>query len=1243
MEETQSMTASVALRRLMAYIMLLFVGVSVVSVCALPAQYAYAEPTDDNDDDDDGKDKDDDSSKTTTSTSSTSSSDTASSAKFSDIGSAATRYWQNAHAADIQDQNDTTSDDDDSDSALSGLTAWFAKLFGQTSSGSGNSGDSGGNNAMSVDALTENLGWTGSGLFLVFQSSDVDTAGSVVGLFSSNSSNSAQSVSYSSVGSIDPQLNMYTHYGRALSLLGLDHVETAATAAGSKILRVSMGGSMFLAYNLCNFMTGVFQLAIAIMQGLNPFGWFASTWDAAKIQAGSGMSKDNLAGTALANIQGMVLKIYQPLYEMGFIVSAIVLCIGVGLSLMAFAKSDRSADRKRTVGGTIKDYVKRLLFLLIIFPLCGIAFTSMLDDLAKSNSESPFTAANDIVCSTFVDFESWATQKDLALPKDVTITLHGVGEGTSIVAGDLDMTSTTPSRTVAKAINASVGYGKKKNAVDLITKYIDGSHISASTYESKWKNANLVETEGDNAGKISAKRIKRLVKSTQVDNWATKNADMVNYKWIRGNSSNAGSGASTLTYTSDNTTGGLSAMSMYAYLLTEFTDTQVTMYSASNTSSTLTLPEHVSVGVAGASSLQQALTMTNSTVMLLVIGVLSIFFAFGMATSIIGRGIKLLTSVPFALLGSFKAMAKVVTIGALMIIEVAGTTVVWALIVELFIDVNNIFESWLRNADIGNLAKSVMSNISGNAVMVGAPSFGPFDAIDAIGQAGSSFVNSQFIQLANVVFLVLSLIFNVWFMFKMIKLRKSVLKVMDEFAASIIDRFFSPAQADRDSSLRTSSGQQLASQGGQGSVVGGVAKQAAGSLVSGAGMAAGMAMTNKGMGAIAEKLGVGGTAEPARDVVGEDGAENRTVSSENDVMGIEGAEMQALPDGMDASAVDDARTVSGTDDVSVSGASATQTVSADTAETDAALQSAMGNTSVAQDDAADAARRDVRAEQLKDTVAGGAKVVEGGAKVAAGYASGNAELMAEGAVDAADGVGKVATAKATADEKMAAVNQGQAAAGQKAMSDSAQGASTSQAHAAASSVKTVSSADGKSASGGSASAGSGDLSSTVSNSVSVAGDKVLGATDNAGTGALGAAMPGVPSVVNQARETANVSNTANRASMVDNSRRSAASAKQAGASAQAAARAKQGAKRVGTGAGTTPTRQVSRTPTRQTGTGQAQQRTAASTRPASRAGMPAAAPMHVGTGAPAASVGGSGLDASKLADVAKAARKAKGA
>lgn len=1237
MEETKPMTVPVALRRLMAYIMLLFVGASVVSVCALPAQYAYAEPTDDNDDDDDdGKDKDDDSSKITTSTtSSTSSSDTASSAKFSDIGSAATRYWQNAHAADIQDQNDTTSDDDDSDSALSGLTAWFAKLFGKTSSGSGTSGDSSGNNSMSVGELTKELGWTGSGLFLVFQSSDVDTAGSVVGLFSSNSSNSAQSVSYSSVGSIDAQLNMYTHYGRALSLLGLDHVETAATAAGSRILRVSMGGSMFIAYNICNFMTGVFQLAIAIMQGLNPFGWFASTWDAAKIQAGSGMSRDNLAGTALANIQGMVLKIYQPLYEMGFIVSAIVLCIGVGLSLMAFAKSDRSADRKRTVGGTIKDYVKRLLFLLIIFPLCGIAFTSMLNDLAKSNSESPFTSANDIVCSTFVDFESWATQKELALPKDVKITLHGVGEGTSIVAGDLDMTSTTPSRTVAKAINESVGYGKKKNAVDLITKYIDGSHISASTYESKWKNANLV----NDSGQIPAKKIKRLVKSTQVDNWATKNKDMVNYKWIRGNSSNAGSGASTLTYSADNTTGGLSAMSMYAYLLTEFTDTQVTMYSASNTSSTLTLPEHVSVGVAGASSLQQALTMTNSTVMLLVIGVLSIFFAFGMATSIIGRGIKLLTSVPFALLGSFKAMAKVVTIGALMIIEVVGTTVVWALVVELFIDVNNIFESWLRQADIGSLAKSVMSNISGT-VMVGAPSFGPFDVLDAIGQAGSSFVNSQFIQLANVVFLVLSLVFNVWFMFKMIKLRKSILKVMDEFAASIIDRFFSPAQADRDSSLRTSSGQQLASQGGTGSVVGGVAKQAAGSLVSGAGMAAGMAMTNKGMGAIAEKLGVGGTAEPARDVVGEDGAENRTVSSENDVMGIEGAEMQALPDGMDASAVDDARMVSGTDETSVSGASATQTVSADTAETDAALQSAMGNTSVAQDDAADAARRDVRAEQLKDTVAGGAKVVEGGVKVAAGYASGNAELMAEGAVDAADGVGKVATAKATADEKMAAVNQGQAAAGQKAMSASAQGASTSQAHAAASSVKIVSSADGK-ASGGSASAGSGDLSSTVSNSVSVAGDKVLGATDNAGASALGAAMPGVPSVVNQARETTSVSNTANRASMVDNSRRSAKTAKQAGTSARAAARAKQAGKRVGTGTSATPTRQVSRPTTRQTGATQTQQRTAAPSGPASWASMPAAAPMHVGTGAPSASVGG--LDASKLADVAKAARKVKGA
>ena len=1049
MEETAQTTGHLTFSRIMAYVMLLFIGMSAVSTAVLPVQYAYADETGETDGEEetDDEEKKDDSS--SSSSSSSAGGDVASSAKFSDIGSAASRYWQNAHAADIEGES-TGEDDDDSDSALSAITSWFNTLF-NGSKKNDNGEYEGSSKAYSVDDLTKTLGWTGSGVFLVFQSSDVDTAGSIVGLFASNTSNSAQTMSYSTVGAIDPQLNMYTHYGRALSLLGLDHVETNATSTGAVVTRYILGSAMYISYALCNFLTGVFQLAVTFMRTFNPFSWFVSAWQsvAGSKEIASGLSQDNLAGTVLASVQGTIRQWYTALYDMGLLVSTLVLCIGIGLSLMAFAKSDKNVNRKRTVGSTVKDFIKRLFFITMIFPLCGVAFSAALD--CVSEDQSAFTAGNDVVCSTLIDFESWVTNNALALPDGVTIQMHNVGTGKDIKSGDLDMTATTPARTCARLINQQNGYGSTKSASDLIAKYISGSHISAATYESQWKNANLV----NNSGQIPATKIKRLVKSTQVENWATKNMNMVNYKWIA-SSGHAGADADTLTYNSSNSSGGLSAMSMYAYLLTEFTDTQVTMYSAPDTSSTMTLPEHVSVNVVGNTWAQQALIMVNSTVIMLVVAIISIFFAFGMATSVIGRGVKLLTSVPFALLGSFKAMAKVVTIGAMLCLEVFGTVFVWAFIIDLFLDVNNIFESWLKDAKGVSTVESALAANGGSTVMVGAPNTNAFDynnVFSGIGEVTKSFHDSNAALAMSLVFLVLSLVFNLWFMFKMIKLRKSILKVMDEFAASIIDRFFTPAQAERDPSMRTNAGKQLAGAPTVGDKLGAGVKQAGSAVVSGAGMAAGMAMTNKGAGALAEKLGVGGKVEPAKDVIGEDGAENRTVSSENNVLGIEGADRQALPDGSEApgqaeGGIESAEGAQSTADNRTVSADTTQTDPGQ-AETDALVHRAVGDTTLAQDDAADEKKSKARTEQLKKTVEGVGEAAVGTGKAVAGAYTGNAELAIEGASQAADGVGQVASAKKEADAQVAEVNQQQADAGRAAQDASLKGASTEEAHRAA--------------------------------------------------------------------------------------------------------------------------------------------------------------------------------------------------
>lgn len=209
---------------------------------------------------------------------------------------------------------------------------------------------------------------------------------------------------------------------------------------------------------------------------------------------------------------------------------------------------------------------------------------------------------------------------------------------------------------------------------------------------------------------------------------------------------------------------GLSSLAMYNYLTTEFSDSSVVTYSAHKATSGLVLKSHRSVNLIGdgATSL---LYYLNALSMFIFITVLGWAYAFAMLFNSIGRGIKMITSVPFAMLGSFKTMAKVATYGFMMIIEIMGTAFIYSIVIELFISMNQLVETPIQNLMSDRFTSTVILNFGG-AISMGAA--------------------------LTLVMLVFSIVINFYMLIKMMKLRKVSVKAMDEFVGGMIDRLFSP-------------------------------------------------------------------------------------------------------------------------------------------------------------------------------------------------------------------------------------------------------------------------------------------------------------------------------------------------------------------------------------------------------------------------------------------------------------------
>jgi len=627
-----------------------------------------------------------------------------------------------------------------------------------------------------------------------------------------------QSRSYT-VPSNNQAVAAYLQYGHALQALGLDTVS-------SNQFDFMAIGRMFLGYLSMSVYVGAlvpqvaFSMAINVMQTLNPFNWMVSE------AIGGGETVPALAG-----VKGFVTDLYNVFAGMGLYVATLILAVGIGTSILFWRKSNN-------MGSHFKKFVIRLLFIAAGLPFLGMTYTAALNNAADSFAASA-PMANKAVAATFVDFAAWAEKNNLALPEGTTIKVNGNGSGSG--SGTIDMGGTTAPQTFALKINQASGslvdgddtdasnltdnitsshysgngqLGKILEVFDLLNRFANSTRYTAGAYETyvktisggkmaeglkvtgnkdKYAAVNNILSPNADASKFDNKNTSFMSDGTPSTFSVSMSGGSIVYtghgkisKYAPGtayrkfekamdsvNEHVMGPRAKSFGTQTSSGTGGLSTISMYNYLTTKFADDTVTNYSSTKLASDYVLDTHHSVSLVGG-GVMGIVYWLDMVSILSFIAVVGTVYAFGLIGGSVKRGIKMVTSIPFAAVGSVRAISKIVGITVSMIVQIYGTLIVYNLVVELFIASQQIFLTpLLTGFNNGNVSAAIIPGMT-------ADYNGATAAVTGMALPIVAFIMS---------------IVNIVITIKAVKLRKTLVKSMDEAMAGWVDRFFNSDSA----------------------------------------------------------------------------------------------------------------------------------------------------------------------------------------------------------------------------------------------------------------------------------------------------------------------------------------------------------------------------------------------------------------------------------------------------------------
>ena len=136
---------------------------------------------------------------------------------------------------------------------------------------------------------------------------------------------------------------------------------------------------------------------------------------------------------------------------------------------------------------------------------------------------------------------------------------------------------------------------------------------------------------------------------------------------------------------------GLSPISMYNYLSSTFDKNSIVVYSATDSLSERSKQMHTSVNMVGTGLLQWAFGL-NVFIVLGVLTIIAFVYSWGLFFNNLKRGVSMITSIPFAVVGVTKSVAQVASITVAMIMELLGISFMYMFVCELMVVVSTFME-----------------------------------------------------------------------------------------------------------------------------------------------------------------------------------------------------------------------------------------------------------------------------------------------------------------------------------------------------------------------------------------------------------------------------------------------------------------------------------------------------------------------------------------------------------------------
>ncbi|MFE1170367.1 hypothetical protein [Nocardiopsis sp. NPDC058789] len=584
----------------------------------------------------------------------------------------------------------------------------------------------------------------------------------------------------------------FAYFGATLNGLGLDSTSTGLTLGFFSWLS---GGFVLILFVAAAGVDSLWSFIIDALIWINPFRMI---YDAVSSLSGSTFADGMTAGEGATTGFGDSGELPEPLasiVELGnfafeklaLLSWTVMLPLFLGVfvfSLLMFKNLDR--------GSAIKKILVRFVFIVIGVPLLGSMYSQVLNTM-KEATEGGNSAAAQVVLSTYVDFEGWATQNQLAVPDGAFIRwsqTHNAPTGKSqsevrdtalainrqvlgISAGALG----SPTGNDAMAVGANEGLTQSNygDVARMLDRYMSTQHVNASSFESDAKST----LEGEQIDKAPEWFDDFIGDPEDVKDEAANENPLLFVRSDTGlTASEEGEGGPVRftsaegtkincrgTITEDNegspSACNLAPLAMYNYLNADFGSTSYKAYSSGKSSSEATRSIHNSVNLVG-TGMMSSVYWFNAVVLLGAFVVIGIGYAIGMVVNNIRRTFQMIMAIPFAMLGVVQGIAKVIVYTVAMLMEILVTIFLYKMVLAFLLAVPDFI------------------NAPFNAAIAGDEGTGDRSAVVEF------LVRSGLLHmLVTLVSIIVVIVFTVMAM----RLRKTLVKAVEDSVTKMIEKF----------------------------------------------------------------------------------------------------------------------------------------------------------------------------------------------------------------------------------------------------------------------------------------------------------------------------------------------------------------------------------------------------------------------------------------------------------------------